>query len=102
MKREFSTWKRQRFGHHLLKLRKHNGYTVREVGAFIGLPYGTYAKMERGEHVKIKVEAVEKLEKLYQIDNDYLHTLCERIPQDVFYKLVDHPGLLTNIINMEV
>jgi len=86
--------KRKDFGDFLLGRRKKLGYSVREVANIVGTPFGVLASIERGEKAKIRVDMVEHLAALYDVNSDMLHIMCERIPQKVFYKIIRNPELL--------
>lgn len=102
MKNGLSPKKRKEFGAFLLNKRKELGYSVRDVAKICGVPFGVYAAIERGEKAKIRMTMLDGLSTLYQVNNDDMCAMCERIPRPIFYKIVSNPKLIDIIRNIEV
>lgn len=85
------------FGAFLKNRRVSLGYSVRKAARLIDVPFGVLASIERGERAKIRMEMLEKIASLYDVDMDGLCIMCERIPRQVFYKIIRNPELLSVI-----
>lgn len=91
---------RKRFGKYIRGLR--GEMTLREAGEALKMPFGMIACIERGEPVKIGMDFLYAAAELYGVSVDDMCEQAQRIPQDVFYKIVDNFHLVPIIRNMEV
>lgn len=94
--------KRKAFGGLLKDCRIKGGFTVRKVAEIIEAPFGVLASIERGEEVKLKMRYIESLCALYNLNLDQICIQLERVPTEIFYKIIDSPKLLEIIRNYEV
>jgi transcriptional regulator with XRE-family HTH domain len=81
--------KRKIFGAFLLSARKKSGLSLREAALHCHVPFGVLASIERGEKAKISMDMLAAAAALYGLDFDNLCLMCERIPQDIFYKITN-------------
>jgi transcriptional regulator with XRE-family HTH domain len=91
---------RKRFGKYLRKLR--GKMPLRAAAEFLRTPFGMIACIERGEPVKISMDFLDIVAKFYGVDIDEVCGHAQRIPQDVYWKIVNNPQLVEVIRNLEV
>lgn len=97
MQKKISMEKRAKFGAFIKSHRKKNKYALRDVGRLCNIDYSLLAKIEKGKEVKIRMEYIERLSILFAVDYDNLCAMIDRIPEDIFWKIVHNPELL-NVI----
>lgn len=102
MKKGLNDRKRRDFGAFLLSARKKSGLSLREAALHCHVPFGVLASIERGEKAKISMDMLAAAAALYGLEYDNLCLMCERIPQDIFYKITDNPDLVPVIRNLPV
>lgn len=85
--------------------RVRSGLTLRQaskrLGKKDGLSFSNLSKLERAEYPRPPIAALVKLCKLYQLteQQDKIILLAEKIPPDVYWKIVTTPKLLSIIRN---
>jgi len=94
MNEDLDIRKRKAFGAFLRDKRISLKFSVRKASRLINIPFGVYASIERGEKVKIRMSMLSAAANLYSVPVDELCAMCERVPQDVFYKIIRNPELL--------
>lgn len=102
MKKNILSSKRKEFGQLIRKKRQELGLTLHDVAGFCNSPFGSLAAIERGEVVKIPMRLIHSLSVLYAMDYDQLCEKAERIPEDIYYKIVRNPQLFSVIRSIEV
>lgn len=86
---------RKRFGKYIKDLR--GEMTLRDAGEKIGIPFGMLACIERGEPTKIEMDFLYKAAEVYGVGVDEMCIHAQRIPKDVYYKIVENPSLWESI-----
>lgn len=81
-------------GEALKSAREKNGYTLKKSAKHIGLSISYLNGLEQGHAHKPKMKYLYAAAGFYGIPIDELCIAAERIPQDVFYKIIAHPELL--------
>lgn len=89
------SYDRRRFGRYLRKLR--GDVPLRAASEFLKIPFGMIACIERGEPVKISMDFLYNAAEFYGVEVDDMCEMAQRIPQDIFYKIVDNRKLWKHI-----
>lgn len=94
--------KRKQFGAFLRRMRVANRIPLREAAKSIGhISFGGLAAIERGEPYKITMPFLMGVSDAYGIDYDSLCFRAERVPHDIYYKLVKNIRLWERVRDME-
>jgi len=86
----------------LRQKRRKLGISLREAAKTCDVPFGYLAAVERGEVERPKIKMLESLCRLYGLSVDEIIIMARKIPQDVYWKMVNNPSLLSIIRNIEV
>jgi transcriptional regulator with XRE-family HTH domain len=79
--------------------RKKSGLSIRAASKAIGLSPSYLFLIEKGSVKKLKMKFLSAAADLYNVDFDVLCKASERIPTDVFYKILRCPELINIIRN---
>lgn len=86
--------KRKTFGTLMKNLRIFSKLSLRESAEKMGcISFSALSSIERGRPAKISMEFLRCAAELYCADYDTLCVHAERIPRDVYYKLIAKPEL---------
>lgn len=75
---------------------------LRDVAKICKISFGALSKLERAETPRPPIDLLQRLAVLYDIEADNLIILAEKIPPDVYWKIVSNPSLVKTIRNIEV
>lgn len=68
----------------------------KQLGKKDGLSFSNLAKLERAEYPRPPIIPLIKLAKIYNLaDTDKIIILAEKIPPDVYWRIVENPALLS-------
>jgi transcriptional regulator with XRE-family HTH domain len=70
------------------------GFTLAKAAKQIGISIGYLNDLEQGRALRPKMKYIYAMAGLYGIDTDVLCVTAERVPQDVFYKIIKNPELI--------
>lgn len=89
-------------GELLKNARISKGLTLSKVAEHseISIPY--LSDLENGKALRPKIKILQKCAEYLCIDSDVLIISAEKIPPDVYWKIVRHPFLLKTIRDIEV
>jgi transcriptional regulator with XRE-family HTH domain len=82
--------------------RKDSGLTLEYVAEKLGTSASYLHDIENGRTKTPKMALLTALAGFFYIDRDKLLVAAERVPDDVFYKIIRNPQLITLIRNTEV
>ena len=68
--------------------------TLAKASKQIGISIGYLNDLEQGRALRPKMKYIYAMAGLYGLDIDVLCVTAERVPQDVFYKIIKNPDLL--------
>ena len=88
-------------GKRLFSLRKERGITLKDATKRCGCSYQNLQKIEKGIITSPKLDLLYKIAAFYQFPSDILIIEARKIPQDVYYRIIDNPQLLQIIRNFE-
>jgi transcriptional regulator with XRE-family HTH domain len=91
-----------KLGERLFLLRKKRGITLKMGCERCGCSYQNLQKIEKGKITRPKISLLYKLAAFYQFPSDTLIIEARKIPEDVYWKIVDHPQLLKVIRDIKV
>lgn len=86
----------------LLELRKKKGVTLKTASRSIGCSFQHLSKLENDKAFRPKIELLERMSAYYGVSPDTIIIEAGKVPQDVYWKIVNNPQLLTIIRNYEV
>lgn len=86
----------------LRKNREELNLTLKIAAKQSGVPFGYLATVERGEVKRPKLVMIERLCDIYGLDKDAIVNMAGKIPQSVYWKIVDNPQLVAIIRDMAV
>lgn len=86
----------------LLGLRKEKGVTLKTASRALHCTFQHLSKLERDVTFRPKIALLERMCAYYGVSQDVLIPEAGKIPQDVYWKIVNNPQLLPIIRNMEV
>lgn len=90
--------KRLSFGRYCKRLRETSGLTLRAASKQIGcISFSGLYAIEQGESFKIGMDLLAGMTKAYNCDYDALCLKAERMPKDVYYKILGKPELYAMI-----
>lgn len=79
----------------LLKINRDvRGLSIRNAAIGIGISSGHLNDLEKGGIIHPKMICLHKIANFYEIPEDDLCIIAERIPSDVFWKIIHCPELL--------
>ncbi len=81
----------------LVSLRQSKGCTLKDVAWRCGCAFQYIHKLESGKAVRPKLELLYKLAAFYNFPSDTLIAEAGKIPEDVYWKIVYNPDLLSVI-----
>lgn len=86
----------------LRESRKNKGLTLKDVSrrCKVSVPY--LAQLETDKAFRPKLELLYKLAVYYDIPSDVLINEAQKIPEDVYWKIVNNPKLVEVIRDIEV
>lgn len=94
--------KRKSFGDYLRRTRIACEMPLRVAAESIGcISFSALAAIERGDSYKISMGFLRAVSEAYGVNYDALCIRAERVPQDVYYKLVRNPRLWDAVREME-
>lgn len=79
-----------------------SGLPLRVAAKQIGISIGYLNDLESGRALRPKMKFIYAMAGLYGLPIDVLCIAAERIPQDVFYKIVKNPSLLEKVRSIKV
>lgn len=79
--------------------REKSNIPLRLAAKNIGISIGYLNDLERGRALRPKMKYIYAMAGFYALDIDELCLSAERIPQDVFYKIIRRPELLNIVRN---
>ena len=89
-------------GRTLRERRKELGLNLQDIEKTAHINFSNIAKLERAEVKRPKIDVLEKLSKRYSLDLDWLVVHANKIPKDVYWKIVENPKLVKIIREMEI
>lgn len=79
----------------IIKSQRHSvGFTLKFCAENLGISIGYLNDLEQGRALRPKMKVIYAMAGLYGVPIDDLCLAAERIPQDVFYKIIRCPELL--------
>lgn len=84
----------------LKKSRKNKGLTLKDVGRRCGVSLQYLSQLENDKAFRPKLQLLYKLAVYYDIPSDDLIALAGKIPEDVYWKIVNNPRLVPLIREM--
>lgn len=82
------------FGKMIRKSRQDMGLNIRIAASKIGISYAYLSKLETGICQKPKMDILYKIVDFYALPLDKACIAAQRVPKDVFYKIINHPELI--------
>ena len=79
-----------------------NGLTLQRVADYIGISTPYLSDLENGKALRPKIEILQKCAEYLGIEADDLIIAAEKIPPDVYWKIVHNPHLLDVVRNYTV
>ena len=76
--------------------------TLQDVADYIGISAPYLHDLENGKALRPKIWILQKAAEYYSINADLIIINAEKIPPDVYWKIVNHPELLEVIRQTEV
>ena len=73
------------------------GMTLRVASKQIGISIGYLNDLEQGRALRPKMKYIYAIAGLYGIPIDELCVKASRVPQDVFYKIIQYPELMETV-----
>lgn len=73
------------------------GFTFKFCAENLGISIGYLNDLEQGRALRPKMKVIYAMAGLYGVPIDDLCLSAERIPQDVFYKIIRYPELLETV-----
>jgi transcriptional regulator with XRE-family HTH domain len=70
------------------------GFTLSKAAKQIGISIGYLNDLEQGRALRPKMKYIYAMAGLYGVSIDEICIAAERVPQDVFYKIIKNPDLL--------
>lgn len=86
----------------LRESRKNKGLTLKDVSRRCDISVSYIAQLETDKAFRPKIELLYKLAAYYDICSDMLINEAGKIPQDAYWKVVNHPTLVDVIRDAEV
>lgn len=78
------------------------GYTLSEACERIGISVTYLWELETGKRKRPKIGTLQKIADVYGVSPDVVIRSAEKIPPDVYWKIIHNPRLVEVIRNMEV
>jgi transcriptional regulator with XRE-family HTH domain len=85
----------------LKELRKTNGLTLVDVARRCGCSFQYISNLENDKAFRPKIELLYKLAAYYNFPSDVLINEAGKIPQDVYWHIVNNPDLVPIIRNLK-
>ena len=82
--------------------RENLGVTLSEASQNFGMSIGYLSDFENGRVKKIKMDFIYACAEFYGLSADDLCIAANRIPKDIFYKIVNNPSIFSAIRNLKV
>lgn len=89
-------------GELLKESRISKGYKLHHVAKYCGISIAYLSELENGKAKRPKIAILQKAAEILQIDPDILIITAEKIPPQVYWKIVHNPKLLDAIRAWEV
>lgn len=86
----------------LREARKNKGLTLKDVARRCEVSIAYIGQLETDKAFRPKIELLYKLASYYDIPSDLLINEAGKIPQDIYWKIVNNPHLVQVIRNLEV
>lgn len=83
-------------------LRVKRGYTLSYVCSRIGISISHLHDIENGNQKRPKLDVLRSISDFYNVDEDNLISLAQKIPRDVYWKIVNNPQLIQMIRECDV
>ncbi len=77
------------------------GFTLKFCSEHLGISIGYLNDLEQGRALRPKMNVIYAMSGLYGIPLDDLCIVADRIPQDVYYKIIRQPELLKVVRDYE-
>lgn len=91
-----------KLGDMLHNARKDKGLRLHTVARECGISIAYLSMLENGEASRPKIKMLAAAAAILQVPSDDLIIAAEKIPSDVYWKIVHNPNLLEVIRNLEV
>lgn len=91
-----------RLSQRLRDARKSKGLTLKDVSRRCNVSIAYIGQLETDKAFRPKIELLYKLAVYYDISSDLLINEAGKIPQDVYWKIVNNPQLVDVIRKLEV
>lgn len=85
----------------LRSARESKGYKLHHVAKYCDISIAYLGALETGKALRPKIRILQKAAEILQIDPDVLIITAEKIPPDVYWKIVYNPKLIDVIRNLE-
>lgn len=86
----------------MLKSHRAKGkFTLTRVAKEVGISVTYLRDLEKGNLKRPKLKVLHGLAAFYGINSDDLVIASRKVPQDVYWKIIDHPHLLETIRNLK-
>lgn len=89
-------------GELLKESRLSKGYRLNQVSKYCSISIAYLSDLENGKAKRPKITILQKASEILQINSDILIISAEKIPPDVYWKIVHNPALLEVIRAHEV
>jgi len=89
-------------GKKLRESRESIGLSVRHVSKLLNASFGNVAKLERGEYSRPPIKMLQGMCEIYGLEADEIIVQAEKIPPDVYWRIIRNPSLLNVIRSYEV
>ena len=86
----------------LINKRKELDWTLSTASERTGISASYLSDIEHDRPVRMKMDTLQKISNAYGINYDEILVAAERIPPDVYWKIVRNPDLLSIIRSYEV
>lgn len=91
-----------KLGKLLKDARANAGVTLEKAADYIGCSGVYLHELESNKANRPKIDYLRKAAEYYNISSDELIIAAEKVPQDVYWKIVRNPILLNTIRNLEI
>jgi transcriptional regulator with XRE-family HTH domain len=85
----------------LRELRKNNKLTLQDVARRCKVSFQYLSQLENDKAFRPKMELLYKLAVYYNFSSDTLINEAQKIPEDVYWKIIKHPHLVQIIRNLQ-
>lgn len=89
--------KNNTLGFKLRVARANSKYTTSYIAEKTGISEHIIYNIENGRIARPKIELLQKLADFYGIDSDELIIAAGKVPQDIYYNIVNNPDLLKDL-----